>query len=142
MAATGDLVGLSCPPFSRMATRQSRRPALQVLPEVNQMGDRMTSQNEQQASDLQGHLPECEAYRNEVGGGCICHHVRACEERLRKGWCVSTCGNTHYTIGYEEGLDAAREAAIRALTDDDGFVRQSELDDVLEYIDALREDQK
>ena len=28
------------------------------------------------------HLPECEAYRDECGGGCICHHVRACEKRV------------------------------------------------------------
>ena len=28
------------------------------------------------------HLPECEAYRDECGGGCICHHVRACEQRV------------------------------------------------------------
>lgn len=28
------------------------------------------------------HLPECEAYRDECGGGCICHHVRACERRV------------------------------------------------------------
>ena len=45
-----------------------------------------------------------------------------------------------YDRGWYAALDAAREAAIRALTDDDGFVRQSELDDVLEYIDALRDD--
>lgn len=32
--------------------------------------------------DMTEHLPECEAYRDECGGGCICHHVRACEERV------------------------------------------------------------
>ena len=159
MAATGDLVGLSCPPFSRMATRQSRRPALQVLPEVNQMGDRMTSQIEQQASGMQGHLPECfmaarlgvDTYAPDVlaqmkRAGCICDRLRSCEERLRQGWCVSSCGNAHYTIGYEEGLDAARDAvaAQHLRTDDGQILRQGgdwehAVDRALAAIDALRD---
>lgn len=52
------------------------------------------------------HLPECESYRDECGGGCICRHVRACEERV---------------------LDAAREAVLalthyRALECDPGIL--------------------
>lgn len=31
---------------------------------------------------MSDHLPECESYRDECGGGCICEHVRACEQRM------------------------------------------------------------
>ena len=78
-------------------------------------------QSEQQDSILQGHLPECPTTTDPHGLDdgyacpceCQCEILRACEERLREGWCVSTCGNTHYTIGYEEALDAAREAVAK-----------------------------
>lgn len=44
----------------------------------------MTSQNEQQASNLQGHLPECECYGRNHGecSLCICNRLRACEQRV------------------------------------------------------------
>ena len=51
------------------------------------------------------------------------------------GQILRDCDN-HYASGYRNGLAAARGAAIAALTDDDGYVRQSELDDVLEAIDT------
>lgn len=78
----------------------------------------MTLQNEQQASSLQGHLPECEAYRNEVGGGCICHHVRACEERVRMedddyAYVAAQAEADGRWRGWVEGLEAARAAVAK-----------------------------
>lgn len=90
------------------------------------------------------HLPECPTTTDPHGLDdgyacpceCQCEILRACEERLREGWCVITCGNTHYTIGYEEGLDAAREAVagvgVRKDTSYDMRVQ------ALAAIDALR----
>ena len=113
----------------------------------------MTSQIEQQASNLHGHLPECPAPLCDAGAPnaecmgwedchhlCCCDALRACEGRLREGWCVSTCGNTHYTIGYEEALDAAREAVTRTC----GHTKYEGCspclhDDAIAAIDALRD---
>ena len=58
------------------------------------------------------HLPECEAYRDECGGGCICHHVRACEERVQKSmdraWEETFIAGVAYTR--IKTLDDARKA--------------------------------
>lgn len=96
------------------------------------------------------HLPECFASLCECDKThfksidcdffCICPSLRACEQRVMAAIDLPAANVQYQRVGYRNGLDAAREAAIRALTDDDGFVRQSELDDVLEYIDALREE--
>lgn len=106
----------------------------------------MTSQIEQQDSNLQGHLPECLTTTYDAEVWCICDRLRACEERLREGWCISSCGNTHYTIGYEEGLDAARDAvaAQHLRTEDGQILRQGgdwehAVDRALAAIDALRD---
>ena len=80
------------------------------------------------------HLPECWLSEGKFDALCMCDRLRACEERLRQGWCVSSCGNTHYTIGYEEGLDAAREAV--AGLDSSDLIYEA---DALAAIDALRE---
>ena len=66
------------------------------------------------------HLPECEAYRDECGGGCICHHVRACERRVRIVYAIShvrdeqAADGIAFGNGYAAGLDAA-EAAVLAV---------------------------
>lgn len=70
------------------------------------------------------HLPECEAYRDECGGGCICHHVRACEERV---W------------------ETAREAVKRLQHSDECYYREGvlchcEIKRVIAAIDALRKE--
>jgi len=97
--------------------------------------------------EMTDHLPECLTPMYDAKAWCICNELRACEERLREGWCVSTCGNTHYTIGYEEGLNAAREAVADARTwparvpypASSGFYAIVIKDDALAAIDALRD---
>ena len=54
------------------------------------------------------HLPECEAYRDECGGGCICHHVRACEERVYQEQIAGR--QNDMVLSCLRGLDAVREA--------------------------------
>ena len=82
------------------------------------------------------HLPECEAYRDECGGGCICHHVRACEERCDekrhaevRAW--SELSRDNFDHGYAAALDAAREA-VAALPE------YQMRDTCIAAIDALR----
>ena len=90
------------------------------------------------------HLPECEAYRDECGGGCICHHVRACERRVRIVYAIShvrdeqAADGIAFGNGYAAGLDAAREAvaAVEYLpTNPEKMIRSMALD----AIDALKE---
>ena len=71
---------------------------------------------------MSDHLPECEAYRDECGGGCICHHVRACERRVLdaardavelKTW-ISVYELSDESKAYNKGIRATL-AAIDAL---------------------------
>ena len=111
----------------------------------------------------QQHLPECEAYRDECGGGCICHHVRACEQRVLAGdehWIKASTEANHriaYRLGYDAGLDNARQAVAAVedhpdaeidydrdyTVDPSGDTRNARmwLRDALAAIDALKEKQ-
>lgn len=60
------------------------------------------------------HLPECESFRLSLSGtetvACICGELRACERRL-----MLRNSEYHYSrecekVGFDKGLDAARDA--------------------------------
>lgn len=88
-------------------------------------GDRMTSQIEQQASGMQGHLPECfmaarlgvDTYAPDVlaqmkRAGCICHRLRSCEARVRSedddyAYVAAQAEADGRRRGWSEALDAA-----------------------------------
>ena len=87
----------------------------------------MTSQIEQQDSNVQGHLPECfmaarlgvDTYAPDVlaqmkRAGCICDRLRACEERVRLedddyAYVAAQSESEGRWRGWSEALDAARE---------------------------------
>lgn len=79
---------------------------------------------------MSDHLPECESYRTELGGGCICQYVRACEQRVTHKEFLLDEGDPYrevYRSGYRKGLAAARE--VVSWTQD--------VDDALDAINAL-----
>ena len=72
------------------------------------------------------HLPEC-SYTSGIWYSldepCICHQLRACEERVREEESRNVIGSVslaaigeanlqQYQLGFSEGLDAAREAVM------------------------------
>ena len=83
------------------------------------------------------HLPECEAYRDECGGGCICHHVRACEQRVFQ---EQIAGRQYdMVLGYQRGLGAARRALQLLPKGGMGLKAHQLWRDARAAIDALRE---
>lgn len=58
------------------------------------------------------HLPECPDQHSSHDGTCICSALRACEARVREEerakW--SDLAHDNWQSGWEEGLDAARDA--------------------------------
>ena len=83
------------------------------------------------------HLPECEAYRDECGGGCICHHVRACEERVEESIDRAWEQAAQLAVAHARTatLDAAREAVRNECSHD----TDSAWCVFVAAIDALRE---
>ena len=116
----------------------------------------MTWQNEQQASDLHGHLPECPVPEMQAGHGplhpddaqanCICDRLRACEQRVRMedddyAYVSAQAEADGRRRGWVEALDAARDAVETVWTDDpswDGTNWNNALCEALAAIDALR----
>lgn len=62
-----------CPDEERSGGLITRQRAEQIGRNIGKYGCVITEQQ---------HLPECEAYRDECGGGCICDELRACEQRV------------------------------------------------------------
>ena len=117
----------------------------------------MTSQNEQQASNLHGHLPECPQITGKpdwyccedcdpgVWDDCICDRLRACEQRVRMedddyAYVAAQAEADGRWRGWTEALDAAREAVMRTC----GHTKYEGCspclhDDATAAIDALRD---
>lgn len=81
------------------------------------------------------HLPECPQAKR-YGMPCICPELHACELRMMQRKYLLDEGDPFREV-YRAGLRDAVEAVKTALTDDDGYVRQSELDDAVAAIEAL-----
>ena len=125
-------------------------------------GGVVTSQIEQQASGLQGHLPECfmaarlgvDTYAPDVlaqmkRAGCICNRLRACEQRVRMedddyAYVSAQAEADGRRRGWVEALDAAREAVAASSGHYDLCICDEcyGTDAALAAIDALREEQK
>ena len=91
---------------------------------------------------MSDHLPECESYRTELGGGCICQYVRACEQRVyderNEAWAKKCRASERHA------LDAAREAVEALPTSvtymgDFAIVKHVDKEVALAVIDALKE---
>ena len=97
--------------------------------------------------ETSGHLPECPCANTsahpegclccEVSSPCICDRLRACEQRVLEDDVLAAAyhGEKGYEVGYQKGLDAAREA-VAALP------RLTGVEAALSAIDALREGKK
>lgn len=90
---------------------------------------------------MSDHLPECPASKSNAlarGYVCICHALRACEQRMLDAYSVRT---SSFQQGYDKGVQSAREA-VAALAyeveDHDGIPRLTATE-ALAAIDALRE---
>lgn len=86
----------------------------------------MTSQIKQQASGLQGHLPECPVpemdglwslplHPEDAEINCICDRLRACEKRVRMedddyAYVAAQAEAEGRRRGWANAMDAAREA--------------------------------
>ena len=105
----------------------------------------MTAQNENQALEVQGHLPECWYFDPDKALAatvnprwpCICYLLRACEQRVvREIVSDDEWKSREYRNGFDDALDAA-EAAVDDL---DKYVHgQIDAADALATIRALKE---
>ena len=86
---------------------------------------------------MSDHLPECPLNNIDIQGLCMCPELRACEQRVMETALALWEGQQRYHDGYANGVQAARDA-VAGLSP----WRQSDPDEVLAAIDALREETK
>ena len=99
------------------------------------------------------HLPECECYGRNHGecALCICDRLRACEERVKEHTLKAMAPflitkkdelvRINYQSGYRTALLDARERIMRLPYEIDEEILVDR-DEVIGWIDALREEQK